>query len=225
MKRKLTSILLMSALLVGGASTFVSCKDYDGDQAAVTNANVKGLSEKLEEQIAALEAAKVELAKKADKVYVDDAINRIDGTIASLQTALDEVEAGVVKNAEDIVKLNDDIVAVQADITAINTKLEANDKIIAKLKSVFGENFENALLKGHLAEYAAGEGAEDFTGAMVASLNNAIAAANTKQFGDVFELFKYLDKTLFLIQSVHSLLSVHYSLVSIHCSTIRLTAS
>ena len=31
MKRKLTSILLMSALLVGGASTFVSCKDYDGD--------------------------------------------------------------------------------------------------------------------------------------------------------------------------------------------------
>ena len=49
MKRKLTSILLMSALLVGGASTFVSCKDYDGDQAAVTNANVKGLSEKLNE--------------------------------------------------------------------------------------------------------------------------------------------------------------------------------
>ena len=209
MKRKLTSILLMSALLVGGASTFVSCKDYDGDQAAVTNANVKGLSEKLEEQIAALEAAKVELAKKADKVYVDDAINRIDGTIANLQSALDDVKAGVAKNAADIVTLNDEVVAVKADITAINTELtklgdkldtkadKADlDKLIADLKTVFGENFENALIKGHLAEYAAGEGAEDFTGAMVASLNNAIAAAGTKQFSDVTELFAYLDKTL-----------------------------
>ena len=199
----------MSALLVGGASTFVSCKDYDGDQAAVTNANVKGLSEKLEEQIAALEAAKVELAKKADKVYVDDAINRIDGTIANLQSALDDVKAGVAKNAADIVTLNDEVVAVKADITAINTELtklgdkldtkadKADlDKLIADLKTVFGENFENALIKGHLAEYAAGEGAEDFTGAMVASLNNAIAAAGTKQFSDVTELFAYLDKTL-----------------------------
>ena len=192
----------MSALLVGGASTFVSCKDYDGDQAAVTNANVKGLSEKLEEQIAALEAAKVELAKKADKVYVDDAINRIDGTIANLQSALDDVKAGVAKNAADIVTLNDEVVAVKADITAINTKLDDKadkadlDKLIADLKTVFGENFENALIKGHLAEYAAGEGAEDFTGAMVASLNNAIAAAGTKQFSDVTELFAYLDKTL-----------------------------
>ena len=202
MKRKLTSILLMSALLVGGASTFVSCKDYDGDQAAVTNANVKGLSDKLQEQIAALEAAKVELAKKADKVYVDDAINRIDGTIANLQSALDAVEAGVAQNAADIVNLNNEIVAVKADITAINTKLDDKadkadlDKLIADLKTVFGENFENALIKGHLAEYAAGEGAEDFTGAMVASLNNAIAAAGTKQFSDVTELFAYLDKTL-----------------------------
>ena len=33
MKRQLTSILLFSALLVGGASTFVSCKDYDSDAA------------------------------------------------------------------------------------------------------------------------------------------------------------------------------------------------
>ena len=202
MKRKLTSILLMSALLVGGASTFVSCKDYDGDQAAVTNANVKGLSEKLEEQIAALEAAKVELAKKADKVYVDDAINRIDGTIANLQSALDDVKAGVAKNAADIVTLNDEVVAVKADITAINTKLDDKadkadlDKLIADLKTVFGENFENALIKGHLAEYAAGEYAGDFTKAMVTSLNNAIAAAGTKQFSDVTELFAYLDKTL-----------------------------
>ena len=89
MKRKLTSILLMSALLVGGASTFVSCKDYDGDQAAVTNANVKGLSDKLNEQIAALEALKTDindkLNGKADQSVVEALDLKVDNAIADLQ--------------------------------------------------------------------------------------------------------------------------------------------
>ena len=55
MKRKLTSILLMSALLVGGASTFVSCKDYDGDQAAELNAKVGSLKEIVDQQKELLE--------------------------------------------------------------------------------------------------------------------------------------------------------------------------
>lgn len=33
MKRQLTSILLFSALLMGGASTFVSCTDHESDAA------------------------------------------------------------------------------------------------------------------------------------------------------------------------------------------------
>lgn len=33
----------MSALVLGGASTFVSCKDYDGDQVAENNAKLAGL--------------------------------------------------------------------------------------------------------------------------------------------------------------------------------------
>lgn len=33
MKRQVTSILLFSALLVGGASTFVSCTDHESDAA------------------------------------------------------------------------------------------------------------------------------------------------------------------------------------------------
>lgn len=182
MKRKLTSILLMSALLVGGASTFVSCKDYDGDQAAVTNANVKGLSDKLNEQIAALEAVKVDLAKKADKTYVDDLIADIDETIADLT---------------DVVNGNTDrLVEVEADIVDINGRLGNLEDFEGQVKSLFGENLENVLLKGSLADYAAGEGASDFLGAMVVSLNNAIAAAGTEQFTDVAELFEYLDKTI-----------------------------
>ena len=182
MKRKLTGIMLMSALLVGGASTFVSCKDYDGDQAAVTNANVKGLSDKLNEQIAALEAVKVDLAKKADKTYVDDLIADIDETIADLT---------------DVVNGNTDrLVEVEADIVDINGRLGNLEDFEGQVKSLFGENLENVLLKGSLADYAAGEGASDFLGAMVVSLNNAIAAAGTEQFTDVAELFEYLDKTI-----------------------------
>lgn len=182
MKRKLTSILLMSALLVGGASTFVSCKDYDGDQAAVTNANVKGLSDKLNEQIAALEAVKVDLAKKADKTYVDDLIADIDETIADLT----DVVSG---NTEKLIE-------VEADIVDINGRLGNLEDFEGQVKTLFGENLENVLLKGSLADYAAGEGASDFLGAMVVSLNNAIAAAGTEQFTDVAELFEYLDKTI-----------------------------
>ena len=182
MKRKLTSILLMSALLVGGASTFVSCKDYDGDQAAVTNANVKGLSDKLNEQIAALEAVKVDLAKKADKTYVDDLIADIDETIADLT---------------DVVNGNTDrLVEVEADIVDINGRLGNLEDFEGQVKTLFGEKLENVLLKGSLADYAAGEGASDFLGAMVTSLNNALAAAGTENFTDVFELFAYLDKTI-----------------------------
>ena len=182
MKRKLTSILLMSALLVGGASTFVSCKDYDGDQAAVTNANVKGLSDKLNEQIAALEAVKVDLAKKADKTYVDDLIADIDETIADLT---DVVNGHTEK-----------LIEVEAAIVDIDGRLGNLEDFEGQVKSLFGENLENVLLKGSLADYAAGEGASDFLGAMVASLNNAIAAAGTKQFTNVEELFKYLDETI-----------------------------
>ena len=172
----------MSALLVGGASTFVSCKDYDGDQAAVTNANVKGLSDKLNEQIAALEAVKVDLAKKADKTYVDGLIADIDQTIANLT---------------DVVNGNTDrLVEVEADIVDINGRLGNLEDFEGQVKSLFGENLENVLLKGSLADYAAGEGASDFLGAMVVSLNNAIAAAGTEQFTDVAELFEYLDKTI-----------------------------
>ena len=72
MKRKLTSILLMSALLVGGASTFVSCKDYDGDQAAVTNAELAKLQEVVTANKAALDAA---IAGKQDQLPADVVAN------------------------------------------------------------------------------------------------------------------------------------------------------
>ena len=61
MKRQLTSILLFSALLMGGASTFVSCKDYDSDAAyeaqAQSNKTIAQLIAQQAKDVKALSAA------------------------------------------------------------------------------------------------------------------------------------------------------------------------
>ena len=177
MKRKLTSILLMSALLVGGASTFVSCKDYDGDQAAVTNANVKGLSDKLNEQITALEALEADinakLSGKADQSVVDALNLKVDNAIAGLQNQIDAIKSCECLSLDQL----KEIFATQAFVNDINDKLNgllAKDLVTSDqlkdwlteediktlradmnaLNTLFGENLKNAVTKADLADYA-----------------------------------------------------------------------
>ena len=64
MKRQLTSILLFSALLVGGASTFVSCTDHESDSAYNTSIS---LADAIAKQKAELTDLNNELAQKVDK--------------------------------------------------------------------------------------------------------------------------------------------------------------
>ena len=71
MKRQLTSILLFSALLVGGASTFVSCTDHESDSAYNTSIS---LADAIAKQKAELTDLNNELAKKVDKVT--DAVDK-----------------------------------------------------------------------------------------------------------------------------------------------------
>ena len=68
MKRQLTSILLFSALLVGGASTFVSCTDHESDSAYNTSIS---LADAIAKQKAELTDLNAELQKKADKTTVE----------------------------------------------------------------------------------------------------------------------------------------------------------
>ena len=63
MKRQLTSILLFSALLVGGASTFVSCTDHESDSAYNTSIS---LADAIAKQKAELTKLNSELEKKHD---------------------------------------------------------------------------------------------------------------------------------------------------------------
>ena len=167
----------MSALIVGGASTFVSCKDYDGDQAAVTNANVKGLSDKLQEQIAALEALEADinakLSGKADQSVVDALNLKVDNAIAGLQNQIDAIKSCECLSLDQL----KEIFATQAFVNDINDKLNgllAKDLVTSDqlkdwlteediktlradmnaLNTLFGENLKNAVTKADLADYA-----------------------------------------------------------------------
>lgn len=64
MKRQLTSILLFSALLVGGASTFVSCTDHESDSAYNTSIS---LADAIAKQKAELTELNSDLENKHDK--------------------------------------------------------------------------------------------------------------------------------------------------------------
>ena len=63
MKRQLTSILLFSALLMGGASTFVSCTDHESDSAYNTSIS---LADAIAKQKAELTKLNSDLEKKHD---------------------------------------------------------------------------------------------------------------------------------------------------------------
>ena len=87
MKRQLTSILLFSALLVGGASTFVSCTDLESDSAYNTSIS---LADAIAKQKAELTDLNNELAKKVDKTT--DAVDKqkLSDRITANEKALGE---------------------------------------------------------------------------------------------------------------------------------------
>ena len=94
MKRQLTSILLFSALLVGGASTFVSCKDYDSDAAYEAQAQAnKTIAQLIAQQAKDVEElnGKLERIKQCSctdthtKELIEDQIKTNQNIIAELK--------------------------------------------------------------------------------------------------------------------------------------------
>ena len=91
MKRQLTSILLFSALLVGGASTFVSCTDHESDSAYDTSVSQIAKLTELNKWLGALKETNPDLASaidariKANMDVIKDSVfadkNRIEAAI------------------------------------------------------------------------------------------------------------------------------------------------
>ena len=90
----------MSALLVGGASTFVSCKDYDGDQAAELNAKVGSLKEIVDQQKELLEQLRDNLDPNKDAALyksVDEFLKGLGLEISSDAEKLNKINAFAIK--------------------------------------------------------------------------------------------------------------------------------
>ena len=155
MKRKLTSILLMSALLVGGASTFVSCKDFDGDSVAENNAKVAGLDAKLNDQIQQL---------KDLKTKVDGQGEKIDNLLSRVSTAEDKLTA--------LVWIED----YKAELTAW-AMAQKNDpdlvEYLVGLKSEFPD-YTDLVTKQYLAQYCSAE-TDEFVDAIEDCINKKLA--------------------------------------------------
>lgn len=89
MKRQLTSILLFSALLVGGASTFVSCTGHESDSAYNTSIS---LADAIAKQKDALENADALLQQQIDALKENKAdankLAALEGRVAANEAAL-----------------------------------------------------------------------------------------------------------------------------------------
>ena len=136
MKRQLTSILLFSALLVGGASTFVSCTDHESDSAYNTSisladaiakqkSDLKGLNDwlgELKEQNPSLADA-IDARIKANWEAMDKGALTELGKYATLDAA--------IQGSKAYENLSGKVDSISDQIAAIE-KLRVSDSIAAK---------------------------------------------------------------------------------------------
>lgn len=140
MNKKFLSVILFSALMVGSAGTFTSCKDYDDD--------IKDLQEKLDKKasledlnskVTALESAVTEAktAAAAAKTAAEEAKNKA-------QEALDKAGQGGGVSASELAALKKTLEDADASLqTQINkmASLDAVNQKIADLKKELAADF------------------------------------------------------------------------------------
>ena len=158
MKRQLTSILLFSALLVGGASTFVSCTDHESDSAYNTSvsladaiakqkSDLKGLNDwlgELKEKNPSLAAA-IDARIKENKQAIADLFDDTFVTYGKLDAAIQESKAykglkneiaGIeklrVKDSTAFAKMDS---ALQAKIDTLGTQVNSIEEMQNKMKT------------------------------------------------------------------------------------------
>lgn len=124
MKRQLTSILLFSALLVGGASTFVSCTDHESDSAYNTSVS---LADAIAQQKAKLEALNTELAQKVDQTTYASDKQALEARIAANEGVIANLDANYVSYG----KLNAAIEASEA-YQGLKSEIAAVERLRAK---------------------------------------------------------------------------------------------
>ena len=132
MNKKYLSVILFSALMLGTAGTFTSCKDYDDDIKSLQDQiNQKASIEDLNAKVTQLETAVAEAKTAAEEAKADaqEALTKAkealsgttDGvTKEELEQAVAAAEAKLQAEMEKLAKMED----VNAEIAALKTELE-----------------------------------------------------------------------------------------------------
>lgn len=209
MKRQLTSILLFSALLVGGASTFVSCTDHESDSAYDTSVSQIAKLTELNKWLGALKETNPDLASAID---------------ARIQANMDVIKDGVyadkerfeaaIQGSEAYKNLKGKVEGVDSRVSALErlrlTDAEAAKKITdalnKRLNSVSGSlnSALDALLEQKLDGITVNATENPVTGYWNASFTGlnlklassfyGVAAEGTDEWGEVIEPNQVLGK-------------------------------
>ena len=159
MKRQLTSILLFSALLVGGASTFVSCKDYDSDAAYEAQAQAnKTIAQLIAQQAkdvkalsAAIEAAKCTCTDEKTIQLMEKQLKENEHILETLKTHLKTniendaaVQKAIIKLTTDSLKNGELSNSVKklilGDYQDLNTAIQKSKAYEAILSKITGNS-------------------------------------------------------------------------------------
>lgn len=209
MKRQLTSILLFSALLVGGASTFVSCTDHESDSAYDTSVSQIAKLTELNKWLGELKETNPDL-----KTAID----------ARIQANMDVIKDGVyadkerfeaaIQGSEAYKNLKGKVEGVDSRVSALErlrlTDAEAAKKITdalnKRLNSVSGSlnSALDALLEQKLDGITVNATENPVTGYWNASFTGlnlklassfyGVAAEGTDEWGEVIEPNQVLGK-------------------------------
>lgn len=134
MKRQLTSILLFSALLVGGASTFVSCTDHESDSAYNTSISLAdAIAKEKQALIEITDQLETKAAHAADK-------EELLGRIRENKELIDNLENRFTTAFGQYASLDE---AVAASKLYTDEKIEeAKDELSQSIEALRGEDAE-----------------------------------------------------------------------------------
>ena len=144
MKRQVTSILLFSALLMGGASTFVSCKDTESDALYDSNGKV---AEVIANQAKDISDLADKLKKETEKRESEDQVlkNLIIEKATEIKNKADEALSLAQTNESKIGDLTGRVTTLEGKLESLlglSGKVDGLDSEVKKLKTQF-ESFRS----------------------------------------------------------------------------------
>lgn len=139
MKRQVTSILLFSALLMGGASTFVSCKDTESDALYDSNGKVAEVIAKQAKDISDLAD---KLKKETEKRESEDQVlkNLIIEKATEIRTTADEALRLAQTNESKIGDLTGRVETLEGQLSSLldlSSRVDGLDRDVQDLKTRF----------------------------------------------------------------------------------------